>query len=66
MEAAATGWPEFDEVVFEFAAERLFDRAPRFRHGERRQLVLQVREILLQCRRDQVAAGGQKLAELDV
>ena len=28
--------PEADEMAFEFAAERLLDSPPRFRHGKRR------------------------------
>ncbi len=35
---------ELREMIFELAAKRLFDRAARFRHAERRQAVLQVAE----------------------
>ncbi len=60
------GGPEIDEQPVGFDAERLADRAVRLGHGERRQLVLQLGKIAGQRRSDNVAAGRQKLAQLDV
>ena len=57
---------ELGEVILEPAAERLLDGAARLGHGERRQPVLQVAQVAGELGADQVGAGGQELAELDV
>ena len=58
--------PELREVVLEPAAQRFLDRLACFPHGERRQLVLQVAEIARKLGADEIGAGGEELAELDV
>ena len=60
------GWAEFDEVFFELAAERRFHGCARLAHRERRQLVLQLGEVVGKLCPDQVAARGEELSELDV
>ncbi len=57
---------ELGEVILHPAAERRLHRAARLLHGKRRQLVLQMAQVLGEVRADQVGARGQELAELDV
>ena len=59
-------WAEFSEMIFELAAERLFDGLPRLGHGERRQVVLQLRQLPRELGPDDIGARGEKLAELDI
>ena len=60
------GRTEFDEVIFQPAAELLLDGLAGLGHGEGRQPVLQVAQVAGKLRPDQIGAGGEKLAELDV
>ena len=60
------GRAEFGEMVLKLAAELLLDGLARFGHGKGRQLVLQVPQVAGEVRPDQIGAGGEKLAELDV
>ncbi len=60
------GRAELGEVVLQLAAELLLDGLARLRHGERRQPVLQVAQVAGELRPDQIGAGGEELAELDV
>ena len=57
---------ELGEMVLEPSAERLLDGAAGLGHGERRQIVLQLRKIPGELGPDHVGARRQKLAELDV
>ena len=57
---------ELGEVILQPAAELDLDRPAGFLHGERRQPILQVPEVAGQLRPDQIGAGGEELAELDV
>ena len=57
---------ELGEVILQPAAERRLHGAARLLHGKRRQLVLQMAQVLGELRADQVGARGQELAELDV
>jgi hypothetical protein len=58
--------PELGEMIFEPPAERLLHGAARFRHGERRQVVLQQRQLAGELCADDVGARREKLPELDV
>ena len=60
------GGPELGEMIFELAAERFLDGAARLGHGERRQVVLQQRQLAGELGTDDVGARRQELAELDV
>ena len=63
---SGNGRTEFGEMILQLAAELLLDRLARLGHGERRQPVLQVAQIACELRPDQIGAGGEELAELDV
>ncbi|MOA08739.1 hypothetical protein D3C78_1285300 [compost metagenome] len=56
---------EAAEHLVDGRAELLLDQRHRLLGRERRHLVLQVRQLVGDVRRQQVAAGGQQLAELD-
>ena len=60
------GGAELGEMILELAAERFLDGAARLRHGERRQVVLQQRQLAGELGADDVGARRQELAELDV
>ena len=60
------GRAERGEVVLQPAAQLLLDCRACLLHRERRQLVLQMAEVAGQLGADQVGAGGEELAELDV
>jgi hypothetical protein len=55
---------EFVEQLVDRRAERLFDDRDRDRRVERRHLVLQLRELVREIDRQQIAARRQHLAEL--
>ena len=48
--------PELHEVILELSAERLLDRFARFRLRERRQPVLQMRQVARELGADHVGA----------
>ena len=60
------GRAELGEVILEPAAQRLLDGFACFPHREGRQLVLQVAEVAGELGADEIGAGGEELAELDV
>ena len=60
------GGAELGKMILQLAAERFLDGAARLGHGERRQVVLQQRQIAGELRADDVGARRQELAELDV
>ena len=66
IEAAATGGPNSAKSVSMGAPKRLLDGGARLALRERRQAVLQRGEIAGKLAADEVVAGGEKLAELDV
>ena len=60
------GWAEFDEMIFELAAEGPLDGVAGFGHRERLGLVLQVTQVGGEFRADDIGAGGEELPELHV
>ena len=60
------GRPELGEDRVERRLERLFHRIARLGLGERRQPVLKRRQVSCELAPDDVVAGGEELAELDV
>src|SRR5690606_36105240 len=53
-------------MVFQLAAQRLFDRATRLLHREGRKLVLQMAQVARELRSNEIGACRQKLAQFDV
>ena len=66
IEAAATGGPNSAKSVVDGRAQRRLDGGARLALRERRQAVLQRGEIAGELAADDVGAGGEELAELDV
>ena len=60
------GRAELGEMILQLAAELLLDGLAGLGHGEGRQPVLKVAQVARQLRADQIGAGGEELAELDV
>ena len=64
--SGSDGRSEFDEMIFELAAERPLHRFARLGHRERVGLVLQMTQVGGQFGADDVGARCEKLTELDV